>query len=58
MLWELMEVHYFVSDREDISLPTEGSIKSLCLEFERKYYKIISLLEDKWFLSVAFWFQT
>lgn len=51
-------MHYFVSDREDISLPTEGSIKSLCLEFERKYFKIISLLEDEWFLSVAFWFQT
>lgn len=45
MLCELLEVHYLVSDREDISLPT-GSIKSLFLEFERKYFKIILLLED------------
>lgn len=46
MLWELLEVHYLVSDRGDISLLTEGSIKSLSLEFERKYFKIIPLLED------------
>lgn len=58
MLWELTEVHYLVSDREDISLPTEGFIKSLFLEFERKYFKIISPLENRWLLSVAFCFQT